>query len=55
VRRLPTLAVACLDERGIVPRARTAADTPAAVDDAAVRAAVTAAAGILAALDAELP
>jgi hypothetical protein len=55
VRRLPTLALAALDERGIVPRARTAADTPDAVDLTAVHAAVTTATTILAALDAELP
>ena len=52
--RVPAIRIACLDERGISPRAHQEDDTPDGVDDAAMDAALDLALGVVDALDAEL-
>jgi hypothetical protein len=52
--RVPAIRIACLDERGISPRANQEDDTPEAVDAAAMTAALDLALGVVDALDAEL-
>jgi hypothetical protein len=52
--RLPAIRIACLDERGISPRAHQEDDTAELVDDAAMDAALDLALGVVDALDAQL-
>jgi hypothetical protein len=52
--RVPAIRIACLDERGISPRAHQEDDTPERVDDAAMEAALDLALGVVDALDAQL-
>lgn len=51
---LPALALGCLDERGVVPRAHQADDLPEHVDDAALAGALALALDLVDALDATL-
>jgi len=52
--RVPAIRIACLDERGISPRAHQPDDTADRVDDAAMDAALDLALGVVDALDAQL-
>jgi hypothetical protein len=52
--RVPGIRIACLDERGISPRAHQEDDTPEHVESAATDAALDLALGVVDALDAEL-
>jgi hypothetical protein len=52
--RVPAIRIACLDERGISPRAHQEDDTPDKVDPRAMTAALDLALGVVDALDAEL-
>jgi hypothetical protein len=52
--RVPAIRIACLDERGVTPRAHQRDDTPEHVDAAALDAALDLALGVVDALDAEL-
>jgi hypothetical protein len=52
--RWPALAIGCLDDDGLAPRARTAADVPGRVDPQAMDAALELGLAIVARLDAEL-
>jgi hypothetical protein len=52
--RVPAIRIACLDERGISPRAHQEDDAPEHVDDAAMDAALDLALGVVDALDADL-
>jgi hypothetical protein len=52
--RVPAIRIACLDERGISPRAHQEDDTPDRLDDTAMGAALDLALGVVDALDAEL-
>jgi hypothetical protein len=52
--RVPAIRIACLDDRGITPRAHQEDDTAENVDDAAMDAALDLALGVVDALDAEL-
>jgi hypothetical protein len=53
--RLPSIRIACLDERGLAARSHQPDDTPERADPDAAAAAVDLALGIADALDAELP
>ena len=52
--RVPAIRIACLDDRGISPRAHQPDDLPEHVDTAAMEAALDLALGVVDALDAEL-
>jgi hypothetical protein len=52
--RVPAIRIACLDDRGISPRAHQEDDTPEHVDDAAMHAALDLALAVVDALDDEL-
>jgi hypothetical protein len=52
--RVPAIRIACLDDRGISPRAHQEDDTPELVDAAAMTAALDLALGVVDALDADL-
>ena len=52
--RVPAIRIACLDERGITPRAHQEDDTPENVDAKAMTAALDLALGVVDALDADL-
>ena len=52
--RVPAIRIACLDERGVSPRAHQPDDTPDHVDDAAMEEALDLALGVVDALDAQL-
>ena len=52
--RIPSIRIACLDERGISPRAHQEDDTPDNVDGTAMTAALDLALGVVDALDAQL-
>jgi hypothetical protein len=53
-RRLPALTIGCLDSRGLVPRSHQAGDIPAALDPAALDAALQFALTLVDAMDADL-
>jgi hypothetical protein len=53
--RLPTIRIACLDERGLAARSHQPDDTPEHADPAAATAALDLALGVADALDAQLP
>jgi hypothetical protein len=53
-RRLPALGIGCLDADGTVPNARTAADVPENLDEAALAATLELCLALVAALDDEL-
>jgi hypothetical protein len=52
--RVPAIRIACLDDRGISPRAHQEDDTPEHLDDAAMVAALDLALGVVDALDVDL-
>jgi hypothetical protein len=52
--RVPAIRIACLDDRGISPRAHQDDDTPDRVDDAAMHAALDLALGVVDAIDGDL-
>ena len=53
-RRLPALTIGCLDSRGLAPRSHQAGDVPAALDPAALDAALQFALTLVDAMDADL-
>lgn len=53
-RRIPALAIGCLDARGLAPRSHQAADTPAALDPAALDALLQFALMLVDGIDADL-
>jgi hypothetical protein len=50
-RRLPAIALGCLDERGLVPSSHRSADTPSSVDPSALDGAIQFALMVVDAID----